>query len=134
MDGSQWHDPSLLDLAVLLLPLERERLESHGQQAACKGEEEEESVLEGGSRGLKAIKVERRKKSDVSSSHQILMMAMCLAVQVVTLFDVVLYHLFPFLKARNDDDESMIMQRALVRSFALQRVLKIKLKNERTGK
>ena len=83
---------------------------------------------------MKAIKVERRKKSDVSSSHQILMMAMCLAVQVVTLFDVVLYHLFPFLKARNDDDESMIMQRALVRSFALQRVLKIKLKNERTGK
>jgi len=61
------------------------------------------------------------------------MMAMCLAVQVVTLFDVVLYHLFPFLKARNDDDESMIIQRALVRSFALQRVLKIKLKNERTN-
>ena len=50
MDGSQWHDPSLLDLAVLLLllPLERELLESHGQQAACKEEEEEESVLEGG--------------------------------------------------------------------------------------
>ena len=49
MDGSQWHDPSLLDLAVLL-PLERERelLESHGQQAACKKEEEEGSVLEGG--------------------------------------------------------------------------------------